>query len=139
MKPLEIYYSRSNNVEDKPIKDTFFEYLRGINRDWTVTEYKRNSEYKPPPYMELDFMIVGCKSNCNVGRGTFTEIEKAIAVGMPILIVTENKLIYSLSGIIKDVRGNSKEYGFIRLEALNDSAYFKNLFNPSFQNLYPIF
>ena len=99
---MNIYYSRSNNVNDSEMNvyiDAFIENLPDhLRKVINVTNHDRGSEYNSQLLEKADLVIVGmpdCNPNAYIGKGCGTEIEKAFELDIPVLVITADQTIDS--------------------------------------------
>lgn len=97
---FKIYYSRSNGVNDSEMGihlQDFIEHLPAkIRKNIILTRHQRGKMYDSTPLEEADLVIVGTKNFLkpydvtSIGKGCFSEIEKAEENDIPVLLITKD-------------------------------------------------
>lgn len=94
---MNIYYSRSNNVDDSVMNvhiGTFIQNLpEQLRSQVTLTKYERGTTYDPQLLHKADLVIVGMPElnpDAYLGKGCFTEVETALKEHKPVLIISKD-------------------------------------------------
>lgn len=95
---MNIYYSRSNNVDDSVMNvhiGTFIQNLpEQLRSQVTLTKYERGTTYDPQLLHKADLVIVGMPElnpDVYLGKGCFTEVETALKEHKPVLIISKDR------------------------------------------------
>ena len=91
---MKIYYSRSNEVDDKEFGVHLDTFLKAIGRVYTdkitITQHNRKLKtYKPELVEQADIVVVGTTGNIednvpSIAKGCYSEIMRAIELGIPV-------------------------------------------------------
>jgi len=127
---MNIYYSRSNNVDDSVMGvhiETFLSQLPAeIRSKVNLSKYERGTTYSPQQLEQADLVIVGMpgmKDDAQIGKGCYSEIEKAKEAGIPVIVLhidtdCSDKILaqtFNLGDLRIENSGDYEAYGSLNL------------------------
>lgn len=94
-KELNVYYSRSNGVNDKIIFPVVSEVLNGIKAVFNLPSailgyHERGTDYSCKSLDKADIVLVGEDDGCHfIGKGTYEEIMRSFERGVPVFLISQ--------------------------------------------------
>ena len=138
---MNIYYSRSNEVDDSRVRPLIHEFISNFpdnGKAVNLTEYKRGSTYNPELVENADMVIVGVSKeamHAPVAKGCFDEIKKALKLNKPVCVIgtfKENSSFIQLITIsdltVNNVDNWKTGYGYIYCFQKNNTYLSSSIF-----------